>query len=181
MNTDYTDAGWASETGNTFSPKLNTSGTTIDAGGTNSLLVTLPDTSTIVGGGTGLLDLGTITVGTTVTFTFQHTQAAGLTLHEAFQTPDNSGVISILHGVNPVNQLNGELMTLATSGTETFSLVADAPGSISGNLVFVSNFDNASLAPITIELSGTVDQVPEPASLGILAAAGLLLIKRRPR
>lgn len=179
VNADYGNAGWAGETGNTFDPNLNVSGATINAGGTNSLLVTLPDTSTISGGGSATLNFGTIGLGDTITITFQHTQATGLTLHEALQTPSFGGVMSILHGATPINDADGELMSLGTSGTETFTLVANSSGSVSGNLVFVSNFDNAELAPITITVSGLVD-TPEPTSLGLLGVAGLLLMKRRP-
>ncbi|GEM_PF-6537523 len=182
VNADYSDAGWAGETGNTFNPKLNAGGTTINAGGTNSLLVTLPDLSTIAGGGSGTLNFGTIPVGGTVTFTFQHTQASGLTLHEAFQTAGlGGGEISILHGVTPVSVTDGELMALVSSGTESYTLTGLNPGAVSGTLVFESNFDNAELAPITITLIGNVDPVPEPTSLALLGVAGLLLMKRRPR
>lgn len=180
VNADYSDAAWATATGNTFNPKLHAGGTTINAGGTSSLLVTLPDLSTLSGGGTGTLNFGTILVGDTVTFTFQQTLASGLTIHEALQTTGlGGGEISILRGATPVSVLDGELLALSSSGTETYTLTGASLGTVTGTLVLMSNFDNAELAPITINLTGTVaDPVPEPSSFMLLGLGAMYAVTR---
>ena len=133
----------------------------------NTISITDGDGSPDVADGT---DFGTTTVGTPITQTF--------TINNTGNAPLTIGTPTV-----PLGFTLGSLpSTVVTGGSSTsFSVTLDAlaSGTFSGDVSFVNNDGDES--PFNFTITGTVNEIPEPASLALMGIGSLLLLPRRKR